>query len=122
MEEEQNGGGLKHQLIGVSISLLLIQSSTSYRLEGILSIDKVKGAEEQPALRILVALHPALAQKIPFRLEFSAQHASKSCLEGCEQYCDRVVPRCFCQLRVCGIIERERAGRGFGPEVIEAVA
>lgn len=97
-----------------------ISKVQSYRLEGVLPVHEVECPEKQPALPILIALGPALAQQLPFRLKLVAHYTAESRLKGREQHGHRVVSRRLGQLRVGCIVE---AGwLAGGAEVIEAVA
>lgn len=125
VEVEQHGSSLKHHLYTALVSVSRIVAFTvAYRLENISAIDKVQCTEYQPRLAVLVTLHPAVAQQVPFWLEFPAEHTSKSGLQRSEQNGNSVIAGRLCELGVAGVVELERAagGEGFGASVIEAVA
>ena len=109
VEVEQDRGGLEHHLCGVSNYYSLLTkvdiNGVPYRLESILSVHKVEGAEKQPSLALLVALGPALAQNVPLGLEFPTQLALESLLQRSEEDGDRVVSRGLCQLRIACIVK-----------------
>lgn len=95
----------------------------SYRLKGVLSINKVQSAKDQSRLRIFVALHPALPQQVPLGLKVSTKLASESRLQSSEQHGNAVVSRGLCQLRIAVVVELDgMSGRQrFGASVGKAV-
>jgi len=100
-----------------------VRKDISYRLESILSVHKVQCPKEQPALSCRITLRPAFSQEIPFRLELSAELASKASLQSSQKHDNCIFPWGLRQFVVDSIIELERrGGQRFGTEVAEAVA
>lgn len=91
--------------------MIWLHHSMTYRLEGVLSIHEIQGAEQQPSLGVLVALGPTLAQHVPFWLELPAELASESLFQRCKEDCDRVVSWRLGQLRIAGVVKLQWSTR-----------
>mgnify|MGYP007100413430 CR=1 FL=1 len=99
MEEEQDGRGLKLQL------LLPVSTGMSMQYDTV----GVQCAEQESSLSILVSLAPAASQQVVFWLEVVAETTAKPRLQSGEEDGNRIVARSLCELCVGLVVEFEGA-------------
>lgn len=130
VEEDQHGRRLQHHLslssaaprprFVLEVCVYICVEGRPYRLEGFLSIQKVQCPKHQSRLLRAVSTGPALGQQLPFRLEYIAQMAAKSGVQGSEEDGHGVVAGSLGEMLVGLVVEFH--GLCFGMSLFKAIS
>lgn len=122
-EEEEDGSSLEAELLQVvSFSVSLRVNLATYTHEGLSAFTEIQRTKNNTRLARLVALDPALGEKLPLRLEFAAELAAVAGIESCQDNGDAIIARGGSERLEGGIVELDGGvGCLFGVELCESL-